>query len=162
MELTAKYGSLCPQVSNTRGLYKQPHPHSPPLSFRHHKFTQNQRVQQGNEKSKKARRGSDEAGKTAANREDSPSEVERQKDGVMIGVDVIKLISHDSCVHTRSRLVERRWAVGGVETVESNKMDGWDFECSRVLVHGFASLGMLPLNILKLITFGCFKLISSN
>ncbi|XP_047950717.1 uncharacterized protein LOC125196303 isoform X2 [Salvia hispanica] len=132
MELTAKYGSLCPQVSNTRGLYKQPHPHSPPLSFRHHKFTQNQRVQQGNEKSKKARRGSDEAGKTAANREDSPSEV------------------------------ERRWAVGGVETVESNKMDGWDFECSRVLVHGFASLGMLPLNILKLITFGCFKLISSN
>ena len=33
--------------------------------------------------------------------------------------------------------VERGWAIGGVEMVDSNKMDGWDFECSRVLTHGF-------------------------
>ena len=34
--------------------------------------------------------------------------------------------------------VERRRAVGGVETVESNKMDVWNFKCSRVFIHGFA------------------------
>ena len=33
-------------------------------------------------------------------------------------------------------------------------MDGWGFECCRVFIHGFASLEMLPLNILKLIIFG--------
>ena len=47
--------------------------------------------------------------------------------------------------------VERRRAVGGVETVESNKMDDWNFKCSRVIIHVFAffSLGMLPLNFWK-------------
>ena len=34
--------------------------------------------------------------------------------------------------------VERRWAVGGVEKIESNNMDGWVFECSRVFIHGSA------------------------
>ena len=34
--------------------------------------------------------------------------------------------------------VERQRAVGGVETVESNKMDDWNFKCSRVFIHGSA------------------------
>ena len=54
--------------------------------------------------------------------------------------------------------VERRWAVGGVEMVESNK---WMVGILSVVVSSYMaslSLGMLPLNILKLIIFGCGEL----
>ena len=54
--------------------------------------------------------------------------------------------------------VERRWAVGGVEKIESNK---WMVGILSVVVSSYMaslSLGMLPLNILKLIIFGWLNL----
>ena len=50
--------------------------------------------------------------------------------------------------------VERRRAVGGVETVESNKMVVWNFECSRVFIYGFAFSWVVSAEFLKLIIFG--------
>ena len=56
--------------------------------------------------------------------------------------------------------VERRWAVGGVETVNRIK---WMIGTLSVVVSSYMapfSLGLLPLNILKLIIFRWFELIS--
>ena len=55
--------------------------------------------------------------------------------------------------------VEQRWAVGGVETVNRIK---WMFGTLSVVVSSYMaslSLGLLPLNILKLIIFGCLNLL---
>ena len=50
--------------------------------------------------------------------------------------------------------VERRWAVGGVEKIESNNMDGWVLSVVVSSYMAPLSLGLLPLNIWELIIFG--------
>ena len=58
--------------------------------------------------------------------------------------------------------VERRRAVGGVETVESNKMDVWNVKCSRVFIHGSAFSWIASAEYLGIYYLWLIELISLN